>query len=178
MMQEILLNSRLEKNLKETTLDYVYYNPYMTGGRNIYHISSKSLMYHYQIMMDWMTKGYILDDYDAFLLLKQEDFFKAASYFTANKDMMMQVKAPGMHYECSAICYCGPVLSESEKIFLRLWMEYIHRIQGAIFIYQNQLSSGINFYETEEKIQTFLEQQDVLDDQYIRKLSSQYQDIL
>ncbi|MCI8574904.1 MAG: hypothetical protein HFI09_00355 [Bacilli bacterium] len=177
-MKPLLLNDDKMKVLQRTNLAYVYPNPIKGNGRDISQVSSTSWDFHYKILQKWMCQGLIPDDFDIFKLLEREEIFKACLDFTRYyQSVIWQIKRVKLEDTPLGMCYCPSSLSEIERLYLRLWIEYFYKVQGDLMICQSRPNGDFDGYSNETKVEQFLVQENILDDHYIRSISKKYEEI-
>ena len=163
---EQFLTPKLEKEVSEISLEYIYKKelifPDCPGfvKRNL--ISTKKHNYP-QIIDSWMTNGLIPTDIEAWEYLKKDDLCNAYMRMSAIGDMIIQnfisLDSP------FNIIYCPEKMQEFQKYRLRLWWEYCEK--------RNEFLT-LNANKQEQNTIHYLEQEQILNDEYIHTLARKF----
>lgn len=176
MMNANLFHEKELNAMKSITLDYVYSDLTALPHKTVYHVSSESIDFHSIILLNMMEEGLILQDSFVYQMLNQLKFYGAAHLLVKRQDMIMQIKTIAPYFPGYGICYCPSVLSEIEKIYLRKWYEFFQLTKGTLTISQHKEEENLK-YESPILAQKFLEEEQILNDTYMRSLIRKYSDL-
>jgi len=168
-MMKKILTTNIEKKYKNLTLDYTYKKPLVLGGREKYSISSNKLCNHDEILTELICNGLIKDNGEIVNYLMNKDYQQLYTYYTNMGDMIARMS------NISSIIYCPSTLTEYQKLKFRTYYEYFLKYLKDYSIVKNN-GKELNFYEDNKE--SFLEENDILNDEYILKLNHKYQDYL
>ena len=84
-------------------------------------------------------------------------------------DMIFQLCRLNEAISSTNVLYSPEKLTDYQKIRLRLWNEYFQMKQYAYQI-RRAVQNQTLFYETEDEVEQFLHEQQILDDGYMKKL--------
>ena len=166
---QLINDSQLLEKLDQITLDYTFFQPLQVGIYKKYGIASKSDYGHYEILLQMMSRGLIPDDYQVWQLLNEADTFQAAGLLATHGDMIFQLCRLNEAISSTNVLYSPEKLTDYQKIRLRLWNEYFQMKQYAYQI-RRAVQNQTLFYETEDEVEQFLHEQQILDDGYMKKL--------
>lgn len=122
---EQFLTPKLEQNLSEISLEYVYKKELIfpdCPGFVKRNIISKSPAGHEDILASWMTKGYIPDDYEAWHHVMRREPLPANMRFSELGDLIVHIsKKEDSPFN---ILYCPEKMQDFQKWRVRIWWEY------------------------------------------------------
>lgn len=165
---EQFLTEEVEKKFKRITLEYVYSSDMLVGDRIKRSIYSFREDPHSQILINWMAEGFITYDDDAYEQLQFNHISIANDIFASLGEMIIHIN----HKAPFNLLYCPKDLVDYQQLRLRLWYEY--------FVKQNQFfsiscSSGNRTIAYDaSQVESYLEEQSILDDQLMRSLVRKY----
>lgn len=170
---ERFLTPKLEKEVSELTLDYIFAEERISLNNPNFiekNRTAKGKMEHIYILAGWMGDGNVQYDDEAWEHLKNNYLVSAYIRMAELNDMV--VHASNNSNSPFNLVYCPEKMQEYQKYRARLWWEYFNKKNKFFHIgqaNQNQFS----WYKGEE-ISNFLEQQQILDDEYIRTLAKKF----
>lgn len=168
---EQFLTSEIEEKFNKTRLQFVYDFTIHFGDREKNQISSTSLEPHFIILKKMIEKGIVPYDATAWQYLQQRAIFGAIECYTKMGNMIAHIEKDEDF--CYYAFYCPTNIQEFHKLNLRLWNEYCTKKKveyGIKYFSQN----GVVDFSKENQINSFLEEQQILDDDYIRTLTKKY----
>lgn len=161
------LTSQEKRIMDVIKLDYVYNEPHIFGERSLSHSFLTYDNAHCDLLSKMMHSGQIPDDYEIAKLLQDKATFDACNLFTSYGDMVCQIDRDHLQLFDASILYCPSVFSDEQKIRLRLWHEYFRTMKCS---YQISWNQGNDFLESDSEIQSFLMEQQILDDENMSSL--------
>ena len=170
---EQFLTPKLEQNLSEISLEYVYKKELIfpdCPGFVKRNIISKSPAGHEDILASWMTKGYIPNDYEAWQHVMRREPLPANMRFSELGDLIVHISKK----EASPfnIVYCPEKMQDFQKWRVRIWWEYFRRANKFCEISYKSQEKSICY--SSENIEEFLEQEQILNDTYMRTLAKKF----
>lgn len=165
---EYFLTTKEKEFMDFIKLDYAFSRPQIYGDRQLSHTFSTHDDAHCYLLDEMMKEGQIPDDYKIYKLLREKNTFEACNLYTLYGDMIFQIDRARFKLFSASIFYCPDNPSIYQKLRLRLWHEYF-----LLRLCEYQISTQNCFYETKEEVETYLEGQGILDDEYILSLKQQ-----
>ncbi len=159
------LTKKLEETFGLITMDYTYkYARHFEDKikRGLYSTSDK---FHYRIMLDFMENELIPYDGIAQAYFLNQDILKGANRLAELGDMIFH-NSYGIH-----VLYCPEKLTEYQQLRLRLWYEYFKIVKMEYEISTQER----NVYENKD-LRNYLQENRILDEEYIQSLTLKYPD--
>lgn len=164
-----LLHENHFKTMDSISFDYTYQYPRKYPGRTICGVSSDSLQYHYEIMLQMVLKEQIPDNAVIFEMLQNYATFLAQEEFAKMGDLSLRRLLGNGQFGGFFFFFCPERLSNSQVLRLRMWYEYMKKVQTCQG-YHVLMNNDFVDYEDPESISIYLQQQRILDDEYVLSL--------
>lgn len=171
---EQFLTPKLEKEVSEISLEYIYENEktYMDIPDFVERsLKAKGKMNHIHILAGWMADGLVQYDTEAWQNLQRNYLVSAYRRMAELKDMI--VHASIKKESPFNLLYCPEKMQDYQVLRTRLWWEYFTNTNKICKIGQVK-SNDFVWYNNEEDTLVFLEEQKILDDAYIRVLAKKF----
>ncbi len=168
-----ILNDKHISKMDAITLDYTYKYPREYPGKTMCGVSSDSLQYHYEILLQMMLKEQIPDIFSIFKLLQGYEVFKAQEELASLGDMSLHRVIGDENFSGFFCFFCPLKLSDSQLLRLRMWYEYT-KIRSCCLNFHVLSYQGFVDYEATSDVQSYFQQQQIMDDEFVLSLVKKY----
>lgn len=159
---EKFLIPKFENELSKITLEYVY-----KDGRNLTSLEKGS---HALILANWMSHDLIPYDEEVWEYLKNQDILLANMRLAELGGTIFHISNnPDTSFN---ILYFPEQIEEFQKFRLRIWLEYLEKFNRIYEI--GFYNKNVMEWVKNESAYPFLEEQQILDDSYIRILAKKF----